>query len=164
MEWKDYFKLKIFKETLGGSQLYFQSELKIKEDFEIEKLSLEEFDYLNLSDQEKKLLSLSLRKILLRCQYFKSYEFKRIVENFAERIVRENHQLLTFSTQGGGTYLFTGLLLFAPLSLENKKIICYTNELPLKIKGLCPENNSTVHFIPHVPSKTFFGNIPSLCS
>lgn len=164
MEWKDYFKLTIFKETVGGSQLYFQSELKIQDNFEIERLSLDEFDYLNLSESEKKLLSLSLRKILLRCHYFKSYEFKRIVENFSERISRENHQLLTFTTQGGGTYLFTGLLLFAPESLENKKIICYTNELPLKIKGLFPEHNSSIHFIPRVPARSFFGNIPTLCS
>lgn len=164
MEWKDYFKLKIFKETLSGPHLYFQSELKIKEEFEIETLSLDEFDYLNLSSDEKKALSLSLRKILLRCQYFKSYEFKRIVENFAERISRENQQLLTFSTQGGGTYLFTGLLHFTPEVLVEKKIICYTNELPLKIKGLCPENNRSIYFIPHVPYRTFFGNIPSLCS
>lgn len=164
MDWKDYFRLTIFRETLSGSQLYFQSELKIQENFEIESLSLDEFDYLNLSEQEKKLLSLSLRKILLRCQYFKSYEFKRIVENFAERISRENHQLLTFSTQAGGTYLFTGLLHFTPEVLNEKKIICYTNELPLKIKGLCPENNRSIHFITHVPYRTFFGNIPSLCS
>ncbi len=162
MDWKNYFKFRVYKETLDGSHLYFQAELKMLDNFDLEELSLTEFDYLNLSEGEKKVLSLSLRKILLRCHYFKSLEFQRIILNFAERIDHEDRQLLTFSTSGGGTYLFTGLLQYTPLVLGEKRIICYTNELPLKIKGLYPDSNQSIHFIPHLPIRTWFRNMPSL--
>lgn len=159
MDWKDYFKLRVQRETLQDSQLYFQAELKTPDHFTMEELMLREFEYLNLTNHEKKLFTLNLRKIWLRHHYFKSAEFDRIVENFAERISREKDQLLTFSTRGGGIHLFASLAKRGPEFLKEKKLICYTTEMPLiQIEA----KSDNIHFILRPGPGRFFQNFPTL--
>ncbi len=162
MNWKDYFKLSIQRENLQGSQLYFQAELKTSDDFTMEELMLREFEYLNLTNHEKKNFSLPLRKIWLRHHYFKSAEFDRIVENFQERLSHEKEQLLTFSTHGGGIYLLASLLRGQHTILLKKKLICYTTEIPLISYKMDPVLAQNIHFILRPGSGRFFQNFPTL--
>jgi hypothetical protein len=156
MDWKDYFKITVVRETLEGSHPYFRSDLRIKEQFSIEELLIKEFDYLHLNERERKLFSLSMRKIFLSQHYFKSLEFERVVENFAERISHEKEQLLTFSTSGGGVYLFSALLKKPPAFLKEKRLICYTSELPLDILKVNLMGKNDVHIILKPHSKSLF--------
>mgnify|MGYP006198700929 CR=1 FL=1 len=128
----------------------------------MEELMLREFEYLNLTNQEKKNFSLPLRKIWLRHHYFKSPEFERIVENFRQRLFNEKEQLLTFSTTGGGIYLFVSLLREHHRLLVEKKLICYTTEIPLIPYKLDPALLQNIHFILRPGSGRFFQNFPTL--
>ena len=161
-DWKEFFKLTVYKETLQGPRPFFLSELKVFEEFTLEELMLREFEDLNLSVAEKKLFSLSLRKIWLRHDYFKTAEFDRIAENFARLISSEKEQLLTFSTNAGGIYLFLNLLKYNPSLAEDKKLICYTSELPLRIIDQEGPPSPSVHLILKPGRETFFRNFPSL--
>lgn len=122
---------------------------------------MEEFDHLQLSDTEKKLFSLSYRKLYLRHRFFRTPEFERITENFAERIAVEKEQLLTFSTDGGGVYLFLNLMKQNPQFLQEKRIICYTSEPPLQMMVL-PEKSLQIHIILRPHRKSYFKEFPSL--
>jgi len=161
VDWKDFFTLNVVRETITGSHKYFHANLQIPEDFAMNELLMREFDYLELNDREKKLFSLSVRKIFLRHRYFKSREFERISENFIQRLAKEQDQLLTFSTSGGGIYLFMALLKNPPTFLKEKKLICYTSELPLDIMRIS-ENSNDVHFILRPHSRSFFKDFPTL--
>lgn len=161
LNWKEFFKLAVLKETMNGPHPYFHAELKVPEEFSIEELLMEEFEFLNLPEREKKLFSLSLRKIFLRHAYFKSREFERIADNFLEKISQEKDQLLTFSTQGGGIYLFLALMKH-PLALEEKKLICYTSEFPLDIMNLNELDSKHIHFILRPHGRSYLREIPSL--
>lgn len=162
MNWKDYFKLNIYRETLEGPHHYFKSELKTPEHFSMEELMIREFEYLNLTEREKKQFDLNLRKIWLRLHYFKSAEFNRIVENFTDRLSQEKDQLLTFSTNGGGIYLFTSLINNSPGFLKEKKLICYTTEIPLNTFDIKIVNPTPVHFILKPGPGRYFKEFPSL--
>ncbi len=162
MNWKDFFKLTVLKETMDGTHPYFQAELRVPEEFTMEELLMKEFDYLELNDREKKLFSLNLRKIFLRHQYFNSREFERISENFVEKLSQEKDQLLTFSTCGGGIYLFMALLRGPAPFLEEKKLICYTSELPLDIMKRGEGFSSNFHFILRPQGHSFLLNFPTL--
>ena len=161
MDWKDYFKLTVIRETISGPHKYFHADLHIPEDFSMEELLMREFNHLELNEREKKLFTLSIRKIFLRHKYFKSREFERICENFIERLSKEKDQLLTFSTSGGGIYLFMALLKNPPPFLLEKKLICYTSELPLDIMRI-NEGTKDVHFILRPHSRSFFKDFPTL--
>lgn len=162
MDWREYFKIVVLKETLQGPHRYFMADLRVREQFNMDDLLLEEFDHLKLTDEEKKQLSLSVRKILLRHSFFKTPEFDRIIENFGERISNEKEQLLTFSTQGSGVYLFAGLLRKKPEFLKEKKLICYTSDLPLDLFKVNYLDNRDVHIIHRPYSRSMFKNFPSL--
>lgn len=162
MDWKEFFRLTVLRETLEGSHLYFKEELKVPTQFSMDELLLKEFEYLDLSEQEKKSFSLNLRKIFLRHQYFNSLEFERISENFISRVAREKDQFMTFSTYGGGIYLFIALLRRSQSILKEKKLICYTSELPLDVLRIDELTQPQIHFIlrPHAPS--FLRPLPTL--
>lgn len=162
MDWETFFKLTVLKETLQGPHLYFQSELKIPTDFSIDELSMREFDHLPLSDEEKKRFNLTFRKIFLRHRYFRSGDFERIVDNFAERIAQEKEQLLTFSTQGGGVYLFLSIQKKYPEVLNEKRVICFTSEPPLNIMGAGNLMPNELHLILHPHARSFFRSFPAL--
>lgn len=161
MDWKDFFTLTVVRETIQGQHKYFHANLQIPEEFAMNELLMREFDYLELNDREKKLFSLNVRKIFLRHKYFKSKEFERICNNFIARLSKEQDQLLTFSTSGGGIYLFMALLKDPPTFLKEKKLICYTSELPLDIMRISEESND-VHFILRPHSRSFFKDFPTL--
>lgn len=162
MDWKDFFKLTVTRETLQGSHLYFQSELKVSDNFNIDELLMSQFLYLNFTDREKRLFTINIRKIFLSHHFFKTHEFERIAENFIERLSHEKDQLLTFSTSAGGIYLFLALLKNAPPFLKEKKLICYTSELPLKILNFDHLINNDVHFILRPHAKSVFKDFPTL--
>lgn len=128
----------------------------------MEELMLREFEYLNLTNDEKKNFSLPLRKIWIRHHYFKSAEFDRIVENFRERLSNEKEQLLTFSTTGGGIYLFISLLRNHHPLLAEKKLICYTTEIPLISYKIEPSLKENIHFILRPGGGRFFHHFPTL--
>lgn len=162
MDWKDFFKLSVTRETQDGSHLYFQAELKVSENFPIDELLMREFLYLNLSDREKRLFSLSIRKIFINHHYFKSPEFERITENFIQRLSNEKEHVLTFSTSAGGIYLFMVMLKKAPAFLKTKKLICYTSELPLDLMTINHCISDDVHFILRPHAKSYFKDFPTL--
>lgn len=161
MDWKDFFKLTVVRETIQGSHKYFHAQLHIPEEFAMNELLMREFDHLELNDRERKLLNVSVRKIILRHKYFKSREFERISENFIERLSKEKDQLLTFSTSGGGIYLFMALLKNQPAFLKEKRLICFTSELPLDIMRIEPETTD-VHFILKPNGRSYFRDFPTL--
>jgi hypothetical protein len=161
VDWKNYFNLTVIRETIQGPHKYFNANLQIPEEFSINELLMREFEYLELNEREKKLLSLSVRKILLRHKYFKSKEFERICDNFVTRLSKEKDQLLTFSTSGGGIYLFMAMLKDPPVFLKEKKLICYTSELPLDLMRISEESND-VHFILRPHARSFFKDFPTL--
>lgn len=162
MDWKDYFKITIFRETLQGPHRYFQAELRVKQDFTMEELLMREFEHLSLTDQERKNFSLTLRKVYLRHSYFRTPEFERIVENFCERLSHEKDQLLTFSTHGAGVYLFIGLIKNHPRVLRDKKLICYTSDLPLEVMRANYQSSTDVHIIHRPYAKGLFKDFPTL--
>lgn len=159
MDWKDFFKLSVMKEGPDGNHPYFHFELKVSENFTMDELLMKEFDYLNLSPDEKKHFSLNHRKIFLRQHYFHCPEFERIVENFVERLIHEKEQVLTFSTKGGGVHLFLALIRREEAILKDKKLICYTTEMPLQMNLPLQEN---LQFILTSSGPSFFKNIPTL--
>lgn len=162
MDWKDFFRLSVIKVEATGTHPYFQTELRVSEDFSLEELLIKEFEYLDLSPEEKKYLSIHHRKILLRHHYFNSPEFDRITENFIERLSNEKEKLLTFSTQGGGVYLFIALLKSSHRLFEEKKLICYTSELPLKGTRFDLSQEPNLQFIFRSQEPSYFKHLPSL--
>lgn len=162
MDWKDFFRITILKETLNGQELYFQTDLEIPTHFSMEEIAKDEFEYLNLSEFEKKHLSLALRKIILRHHYFKGPEFVRILENFIRLVEQDKDQFLTFSTQGGGVNLFLALQKVRPELLKEKKLICYTSERPLKIMGRSASENPGALIITRHSQKGYFSKLSSL--
>lgn len=162
MDWKDYFKLSVWRETPEGSRPYFQSELKVPEEFSIDELLMEKFDHLKLSERERKRFSLHLRKIFLRHHYFKSLEFKRIVENFSERLHNEKDVELTFSTNGGGIYLFMALLQNNDPILKDKRLKCYSSEIPLDILKIESPYLESIQFFFRSHSKSYLKDITGL--
>jgi hypothetical protein len=162
MDWKDFFQMTILRETLQGPHRYFQADLRIQEEFSIDELLMREFEYLDLTERERKLFSLNVRKTFLRHKCFKSAEFDRIVENFTERLSTEKEQLLTFSTSGGGVYLFMAMLKNSPAFLKEKRLICYTSELPLDIMKTNQDAQTDVHFILRPHAKSVFKDFPTL--
>ncbi len=161
MNWQDFFQLRVYKETLTGTSPYFEQELRVPQEFSMKELLLEEFSGLNLSEQEKKHFSLQVRKIYLRHSYFKCREFERILNNFIKKLSEDKDQILTFSTTAGGIYLFMGLLKESPLLLQEKRIICYSSELPLDTLEV-PRYSSHIHFILRPHSQSFLRGFPSL--
>lgn len=161
MDWQEFFHLKVFKETLSGTYPYFEHELRVPREFSLEELLLEKFTALNLSEEEKKHFSLQIRKIYLRHNYFKCREFERILNNFIRKLSEDKDQILTLSTTAGGIYLFMGLLKQSPMILDEKRIICYSSELPLDTLEV-PRFSSHIHFILRPHSQSFLRKFPSL--
>lgn len=133
MDWKEFFKLKVYKNSKEGPLPYFQTELMVAEAFLIEEMSAKLFKNWNLSEKELKKITYGQRKILLRHQYFNSREFDRIAQNFKDRIKTEKDRELFFSCHGGGVYLFLTLLKDPAIMGKFDKIVCYTSEIPLDV-------------------------------
>jgi hypothetical protein len=143
MNWQDFFKLKVSK----SGEIFFAASLKLPQDFPMQELIMSRFDHLGLTTNEKKKLSLGLRKILLCHELFQTKEFRVMCRDFRTKIERSSEKELVFSTEGGGIYLFLQLLREA--SFTDKKIICYTSELPLPIMGLKAHPHMQFIYRPH---------------
>lgn len=152
----------VVKKKSESSHPYFQSSLRVPEEFNMEELLVSRFDDWNLTEDEKKRLNLNLRKILHCHHYFNSVEFERISGNFIERLLNEKGQELHFCTQGGGVYLFMAVIKAQPRILEGKKIVCETSEVPLPIMKLPHINKLQVQFIYRPENISFFAAFPSL--
>lgn len=163
MEWREFFRLTVMKEGPNGIRPYFSSLLQVPDSFSIEELHLSNFDYLGLTETEKRHLSLSLRKIILSHHYFHSMEFERIFQNFFDRLIQEKDNQLSFITQGGGAQLLLGALKTNHPSLFGKQILCTSSE-PLFIgpRTYIPEGNINLKFIYQPTGKDYFGKLPSL--
>lgn len=159
MDWKDYFNLILYRETISGTHPYFQAELRVPSQFSLDELALRQFEYLGLPETEWKHFNVNLRKILLRTKYFRSVEFERIVQNLAERIQEEKEQLITFSTTGGGVYLLLALNDERFPFLKEKKLICYSSDFPLKILPASSPDNVLFFYR---PMRGFFKHVPAL--
>lgn len=162
MDWKDFFQLSVMRETKDGTHPYFHSELKVPEEFSMDELLLKEFDYLGLHETEKRHFSLNIRKIILRHHYFHTAEFERIANNFCERLLHEKDRELTFTTTGGGIYLFLLLLSQRAPCLNEKKLICYTSELPIHLSKLHVELTQDIRLIYRPEGRSFLKNLPGL--
>jgi hypothetical protein len=162
MDWKNFFKLIVFKEEPAGIRPYFMSHLIVCDSIPLECLLIEKFNRLRLTSSEKKLFSMDHRKIIHSHHYFKGLEFKRIFENFRTKIISDNDSHLHFFTQAGGVYLFIELMKDRDPQLKNKKIICETTEIPLPLLRI--PLRSTIEFrLIHNPSvQNWFGAFPSL--
>lgn len=159
MQWKDFFRLKVFKETKQGKSTYFTKELWVPENFTLQELMISQFEQWKLSSNEKKKLSLNLRKILLCHHYFNSAEFCSLARELRQQIHQEKGQHLTFSTEGGGIYLFLDMLEQDPIG--NKRIICQTPELPLLIKPF-KKKHPSLQLVYRPQQNTYLAQFPSL--
>lgn len=148
MNWQDFFKLTI---TDKAGKVFYQSQLKTPKEFAMHELIFSRFDHLNLNAVEKKKFSLGLRKILICHKLFKTSEFKKSCKALKQKILDSKENEFTLSTHGGGIYLFMHLL--NDPELRNKKITCFTSELPLSIVPL--PTKSPVQFI-FRPSNTSY--------
>lgn len=150
MNWQDFFKLSVVQTTKGEEKLFFEAKLKTPNQFPVNKLIISQFQHLELNPLEKKKLSLGIRKILVCHDLFDSAQFKKICQHFNTKVEQSKENELVFTTQGGGIYLFLGLL--KNTNLTKKKIICYTSELPLPITTLTKHPHVQFIYRPHVQS------------
>lgn len=155
MKWQDFFKLTIRDKS---GRIFYQSQLETPEEFVMHELIFSQFDHLNLTVIEKKKLSLGLRKILVCHKLFKGLHFKQSCKALKQKILNSKENEFVFSTQGGGIYLFIHLL-NDPL-LKNKKIICYTSELPLS--ALPIPSKSNIQFIFRPSSTSYLADFSTL--
>lgn len=160
MNWQNFFQLKVMQK-LGSKEIpYFCDELKVGPDFTLSELHLREFMDLRLSERELKKFSLTHRKIYRRLGAFQSREFKRIADNFASRLLAEKNLDLSFTTSGGGIYLFTHLIRFEE-ELSRKRITCRTSEIPFHgKKEFRSMTNMKLEYRPD--SQSVFDHFPSL--
>lgn len=147
MNWQDFFKLTI---TDKAGKVFYQSQLKTPQEFAMHELIFSRFNHLNLNAIEKKKLSLGLRKILICHKLFKTPEFKKSCKALKNKILDSKENEFFLSTHGGGIYLFMHLL--KDPQLKNKKIICYTSELPLSIVSLPAKSHIQFIFRPSTTS------------
>ena len=165
MDWKEYFKLMVFKVSPEGNRPYFQSQISIKEEIPMGELLMEKFERkFRLTPSESKRFSLEHRKILHCQRYFKSKEFERIFINFTERLSHEKCQELVFETHGGGVYLFMALMRYQGREFDGKTITCITNEIPLPILKLPLKSTVNIRFIYRPYGINYFSIFPSLWS
>lgn len=146
MNWQDFFKLKVSK----SGEVFFEARLKLPQEFAVHELIMSRFDHLNLTANEKKKLSLGLRKILVCHDVFQTKEFRDLCRDFRSKIESSRESELTLSTEGGGIYLFLQLL--KESSFSDKKITCYTSELPLPIMSTKAHPHMQFIYRPHGPS------------
>ena len=158
MEWQKYFELSV--KEVQTDEIFFKAHLSPEDNFKFEDLIISRFNHFRLSEFDKKKLSLDMRKIILGHQIFDSPDFYKICNKFKRRIESCPQKELVFSTQGGGIYLFIQMLKTA--NLKDKKIICYTSELPLPI--MQAKRKSNIQFIYHPKSQSFLSEITSLWS
>jgi len=158
MKWQNYFHLSVQK--FKTNEIVFEAQLKPVENHHFEDLIISRFNRFKLSELDKKKLSLDMRKIILEYRLFESAEFKKICENFKKKIQKMPEKELILTTQGGGIYLFMQML--NSTELRQKKIICYTSELPLPFVKTAKKSN--VHFIYSPKTSSFLSHIPSLWS
>lgn len=150
MNWQDFFKLSVVQKARGQQKLFFEAELKTPSQFPVNELIISQFQHLELNHLEKKKLSLGIRKILVCHHLFDSAQFKKISQQFNAKVEQSREQKLVFSTQGGGIYLFLALL--KNNNLKNKKVVCYTSELPLPIVELSKHPQVQFIYRPHAQS------------
>ncbi|HXH76490.1 MAG TPA: hypothetical protein VNJ08_16080 [Bacteriovoracaceae bacterium] len=162
MDWKTFFNFTVIKYDINGNHPYFHSKLFVPNKFPIEDLLVTKFDNWNMTESEKRRLTLNLRKILHCHHYFNSLEFERISGNFIERLVDDKDDELHFSTEGGGVFLLLAVLKGQHPGLKRKKIICETSEIPIPIMRLPLENNLQMELHYRPGSKSFLAGFPSL--
>jgi hypothetical protein len=150
MNWQDFFKLTVARTGKQGEEIFFKAELQTPHEFPMHDLIISRFNHLNLSPIEKKKLSIGMRKIILCHELFQTTNFKKICTEFKNKIAHSSETELTFSTQGGGIYLF--LHLIKDSQLKGKKITCYTSELPLPIMSLKKHPDVQIIYRPHSQS------------
>jgi hypothetical protein len=158
MDWKEFFKLRVYLESGTRRGLWFEAELPVQENFSVGELLISRFAELRLSVEEKKKLTLGQRKILLCHEAFASEAFGEICQRFQHKLMREKAQHLRFSTEGGGVYLF--LALGSSLKLAGKQVVCHTSELPLPVVQLAKRPPVQLVFRP--TNQAFLADFPSL--
>lgn len=158
MNWQDFFKLTVLKAGRGKEEVFFEARLKTPNSFAVHDLIISKFDHLKLNALEKKRLSFDTRKILLCHHLFASTEFKQHTRELRNRLIKSKETNFTFSTEGGGIYLFIQLM--NDRALEGKKILCYTSELPLPLKNL--RDHSQIQFIYRPAKKSYLSDFPTL--
>jgi hypothetical protein len=159
MDWQNFFHLTVSTESLGKKTVFFNASLQVTDHFVVKDLILPRFEYLNLSLYEKKKFSIGVRKIILSHEVFISEEFKKSYEAFKRKILKNKSHEFTFFTQGGGIYLFLSLL-NEEKELKDKKITCYTSEIPLPIFSWT--NKSHIHFIYRPEKLSYLSDFSSL--
>ena len=158
MDWEKFFALSVAKIGKTGEVSFFETRLQPPTDFQMHDLIISRFDHLNLSMVEKKKLSLSMRKIILCHSLFETQHFKHACSEFKRKIEQSPEKEFVFKTQGGGIYLF--LYLAKHLKNTNKKITCYTSELPLPIMNA--KKNPHLHIIYQPHAKSYLSDFSTL--
>jgi hypothetical protein len=159
MDWQKFFHLTVTTESYGLESIFFDAQLSLNGEFAHHDLILPRFEYLNLSQNEKKKFSLGVRKIILSHDVFRSEEFKKSYKSFKRKILKNNSQEITFFTQGGGIYLFL-CLLNEEKELGNKQITCYSSEIPLPIFSC--RKNKHIQFIFRPQNLSYLSDFSSL--
>ncbi len=160
MDWKEFFKLVIYQETKKGLTPFFKAELSVPDQFPVHELIMGQFEHWNLSENEKRRLSIGIRKILLCHDHFQTQSFKSIVSEFEKKLALNKSSEINLVTHGGGIYLFLALMKSSPKLSMNKTIMCHTSELPLPIMKVPPSCNLKLVYRPN--TKSYFADFPSL--
>jgi hypothetical protein len=161
VNWMNFYRLSVAKHKSHHAHPYFESQLHVPENFSMHDLIMPRFEHWNLTEYEKKKLSLNLRKILLCHDHFLSKDFEKITDQFIKKLHHEKDQVLQFNTHGGGIYLFLSALKQEPMLFQKKEIICHTSEIPLSIFNV-PKRKTHLQLIFRPQTQSYLTDFPSL--
>jgi hypothetical protein len=160
MNWKEFYKVNIFKVSAKGESLLYHTSISTPEDIPVHELFMPKFGKLELSHNEKRKLCINTRKIL-HCRHLLETKYLRDwAREFVQKIEAQKEDEIELKTSGAGIYLILAAIELYPHI--SKKIICYTTEIPFKVsnKKLGPTQNWQLVYGPETTS--FLSDFPSL--
>lgn len=160
MNWKEFYKVDIYKVTTKGESLFYQTSISTPDDIPVHELFMPKFGNLELSSTEKKKLCINSRKILHCRHLLEGKRLKAWAREFIAKLETIKDEEIVLRTSGSGVYLILAAIELHPKL--SKKVTCYTNEIPFKIsnKKFKPNPNWQLVYGPEINS--FLGDFPSL--
>lgn len=160
MNWKEFYKVDIFKVSAKGESLLYHTSISTPEDIPVHELFMPKFGKLELSLNEKRRMCINTRKIL-HCRHLLETKYLRDwAREFVQKIEAQKEKEIILKTSGAGVFLILAAIELHPHI--SKKITCYTTEIPFKVsnKKLKPAHNWQLVYGPE--SKSFLADFPSL--
>lgn len=160
MNWKEFYKVDIFKVTAKGESLLYKTAIAIPEDIPVHELFMPKFGELELSASEKKKLCINTRKILHCRHLLQARHLRQWAKQFVQKIEAQKEKEIVLRTSGAGVYLILAAMELYPQLA--KKIVCYTTEIPLKVSNKRITGTQNCQFIYGPHDSSFLGQFPSL--